>query len=267
MTLGLDTFKSLLRRTKSSPSGWLSFNAPCCHHRGHGKDTRRRAGVMFTEGFTYNCFNCKFSASWQPGRPFNEKLKTLSYWLGASDTHVKQLVFEALKTERLDYEPETYIEKPIFHAKELPEAAMSIFNWLESEFYKEVSKDLDPVVEYVITRGFNSLSNDFYWSPSHGFIDRVIIPFRYDSKIVGYTARKITKGKPKYISDQHPFFEFNIYRHFEDNKYVFFCEGPFDELDVDGIALLTNEINEKQASIINSLKKEVIVIPDKIRQV
>jgi DNA primase len=46
------------------------------------------------------------------------------------------------------------------------------------------------------------------------------------------------------------------------NKYVFVCEGPFDALAIDGVALLTNEISQQQAHIINQLGKEVIVIPD-----
>ena len=39
----LDTFRTLLPpRAKASPSGWISFNAPCCHHRGHNQDKRKR---------------------------------------------------------------------------------------------------------------------------------------------------------------------------------------------------------------------------------
>ncbi len=58
MTLVVDKFRSLLPRFKTSPSGWMSFNAPCCHHRGHRTDNRKRAGVVLTEGIIYNCFNC-----------------------------------------------------------------------------------------------------------------------------------------------------------------------------------------------------------------
>jgi DNA primase len=95
-----------------------------------------------------------------------------------------------------------------------------------------------------------------------GFADRVIIPFLYESVVVGSTARKVKDGRPKYLSDQHPFFVFNIDAQDPLNKYVFVCEGPFDALAVDGVALLTNEISQQQAHIINGLGKEVIVIPD-----
>ena len=46
------------------------------------------------------------------------------------------------------------------------------------------------------------------------------------------------------------------------NKYIFVVEGQFDALSVGGVGLLTNEISQQQAHIINQLGKEVIVIPD-----
>ena len=262
MTLVLDKFRSLLPKTKTSPSGWISFNAPCCHNRGHARDTRKRAGVMFSEGVVYNCFNCKYTASWQPGRTLTEKFKTLCRWLGASDDQIKEMMFEALKTESLDYEPDHFVEKVKFTKKELPEATMTIAEWVNSAYLPDIAEDIGPVIDYIISRGFDPLDNNFSWSPAPGFIDRVIVPFKYDGEIVGNTARKVKEGRPKYLSDQHPFFVFNIDSQDPLNKYVFVCEGPFDALAVGGVALLTNEISQQQAHIINQLGKEVIVIPD-----
>jgi hypothetical protein len=262
MTLVLDKFRLLLPKTKTSPSGWISFNAPCCHQRGHARDTRKRAGIMFSEGVVYNCFNCKYTASWQPGRTLTEKFKNLCRWLGADDNQVKELVFEALKTESTEYEPEHFVEKVKFTKKELPEGSLPLVEWLDARLDTEQEEQLIAVVEYVVNRGYDPLSEHFYWSPMPGFADRVIIPFLYESVVVGSTARKVKDGRPKYLSDQHPFFVFNIDAQDPLNKYVFVCEGPFDALAVDGVALLTNEISQQQAHIINGLGKEVIVIPD-----
>lgn len=262
MTLVVDKFQSLLPpRAKSSPSGWTSFNAPCCQHRGHSPDKRKRAGVRFEgTGFVYNCFNCKFTTGWQPGSPIGEKLKTLCKWMGASDDTIKELIFEALKTESSDYEAQQYQPKIEFTDKELPEGAMSLSEWA-SMSKPEIDVFLLPIFDYLVQRGFDPLG-DFYWSPSPGYENRVIIPFRYHNRIVGNTARKITDGRPKYLSDQHPNFVFNYDRQIENQKYVFVVEGPFDALSIDGVALLTNDISEQQARIINSIGAEVIVIPD-----
>jgi hypothetical protein len=262
MTLVLDKFRSLLPKSKTSPSGWISFNAPCCHHRGHSTDTRKRAGVMFTDGVVYNCFNCKFTASWQPGRPISEKFKSLCLWLGAEQDDIKELVFEALKTESKEYQSEHYIIKSSFEGKPLPEAAMPITEWINSSYFTDISEDIGPVIDYVCKRGFDPLAKDFYWSPAPGYIDRVIIPFNWEGRIVGNTARKIIDGKPKYLSDQHPHFVFNTDAQDHLSRYIFVVEGPFDALAIGGVALLTNDIADQQARIINSIDKEVIVIPD-----
>jgi DNA primase len=58
---------------------------------------------------------------------------------------------------------------------------------------------------------------------------------------------------------------FNVDEQDPKNKYVFVVEGQFDAYAVGGVGLLTNEIAQQQAHIINQLGKEVIVIPDQDR--
>ncbi len=266
MTLVVDKFRTLLPpRAKHSPSGWTSFNAPCCQHRGHSPDTRKRGGIRFDgDGIVFNCFNCKFSTGWQPGSPFGEKMKSLARWLGAAEDDIKELVFESLKTESSEYRPEQNQPKIEFTDKDLPEGALPLSEWLmvkDSQIEEKIAK----IVEYLVNRNCDPLDSNFYWSPIAGYDSRVIIPFRYQGRVVGNTARKVTEGKPKYLSDQHPHFVFNVDAQQEAQQYIFVCEGPFDALAVGGLALLTNEIADQQSRIINSLGGEIIMIPDQDR--
>ena len=265
MTFVIDKFQSLLPpRAKSNPSGWTSFNAPCCHHRGHNHDKRKRAGVRFDTGVVYNCFNCKFTASWQPGRQLSEKFKSLCRWLGASEDTINGMIFEALKTESLDYAPRESQIRITFTEKKLPEHSLAISEWLEVDFKGNdvLEQNLAKVVEYIYDRGFDPLSKNFYWTPLEGYADRVIVPFYHNGKIVGNTARKVRSGRPKYLSDHHSQFVFNVDEQTEDQKYIFVTEGPFDAMSIHGVALLTNNISEQQYRIIQGLGHEVIVIPD-----
>lgn len=265
MTLVVDKFRTLIPpRAKSSPSGWTSFNAPCCGHRGHSPDTRKRGGLRFDDGIVFNCFNCKFTASWQPGRAITNKFKNLCKWLGASEEDIKELVFEALKTEAPDYIPAAQEIKVEFTAKELPEGSLPLKEWINlcDDLPAEYQDHLQQVIKYVLDRGYDPFDREFYWSPSAGYESRVIIPFFYNGVIVGNTARKVTEGKPKYLSDQHHHFVFNVDEQSEQQRYLFVCEGPFDALAVGGVALLTNDIADQQSRIINSLGHEIIVIPD-----
>jgi len=266
MTLVLDKLRSLLPlNAKPSPSGWISFNAPCCANRGHKPDRRKRGGVKIDSGFIFNCFNCKFSTSWQPGRAISPKLKTFCSWLGADDDDMKQLVFEALKTESPEYVPTESTSRIVFEDKKLPDGAYPIKDWIEEELDLNSETALAYVVEYIVNRGFNPTDEHFYWTPLEGLHDRVILPFRFQNRVTGYTARKVSPGKPKYLSEQHPHFVFNADRQNTNQRFVFVCEGPFDALATGGVALLTNSIHEQQAKIINQLGKEVIVIPDQDR--
>ena len=85
---------------------------------------------MITDSIVYNCFNCKYSTGWKPGSPITPKFKSLCQWLGANDDDIKQLVFEAMKTESAEYQPETFVEKPVFTEKPLPEGALPLIEWL-----------------------------------------------------------------------------------------------------------------------------------------
>jgi hypothetical protein len=66
-------------------------------------------------------------------------MKTLCRWLGASEDTIKELVFEALKTEGDEYQPATHQTQLTFEDKPLPEGAMPLLDWVNSEYFKELS--------------------------------------------------------------------------------------------------------------------------------
>jgi hypothetical protein len=174
------------------------------------------------------------------------------------------MVFEALKTESPEYEYAEHIEKVTFEKKRLPEGALPLKEWADmlDQLPEDLQASLVEAIQYVNNRDQNPYSGIFYWSPLEGFESRVIIPFLYQRQIVGYTARKFTDGRPKYLSEQHPHFVFNVDEQKADQKYILVCEGPFDALSVGGVALLTNGMGDQQARILNGLESEIIVIPD-----
>ena len=40
---------SLPANKKKTPSGWISFNAPCCIYNGETQDKKKRGGIMTSE--------------------------------------------------------------------------------------------------------------------------------------------------------------------------------------------------------------------------
>ena len=261
------------RKVKLGPSGWQSGNAPCCVHNGQTADTRGRGGFHADSNgnISYSCFNCNFKASYQPGRHLTFKFRKLLTWLGAGDNDVKRLVIETIRIKDLVApeqvkEPEEKIE---FKVRELPKDVLSFQQFLAFHVlnnFDNVPPLLDLAVEYIHHRKIDTAKYDFYWTDSaeHKLNQRVIIPMIWEGKTIGYTARTfIDDVKPKYYSHYEPNFVFNTNNQLKDSKFVIVCEGPFDAMAIDGVAVLGNECSEQQAEIIDGLGKEVIVVADR----
>ena len=273
-----DFIKSILpAKKKTTPSGWTSFNAPCCHHNGETADTRGRGGLTANPdgSVSYHCFNCNFKASYQPGRHLTFKFRKLLKWLGADDTDIKRLVIEAIRIRELvapeAVKAEAEEEKIEFKVRDLPEGAISFQQFISFHIldnFQNVPGLLDSAVNYIKERKIDHTKYDFYWTDSteHSLHQRVIIPCIWQGRTIGYTSRAFVDGvKPKYYSHYEPNFVFNMNMQLADSKFVIVCEGPFDAMSIDGVAVLNNECNETQADIIESLGREVIVVADKDR--
>ena len=260
-----DFIKGILpTKKKTTPSGWTSFNGVCCPHNGESADTRGRGGLTANPdgSVSYHCFNCNFKASYQPGRHLTFKFRKLLKWLGADDTDIKRLVIEAIRVRELvapeEVKAEAEEEKIDFKARELPEDAENL-----------VALDyVHPALEYCVARKIDLDKYQFYATrqEQYNLHKRIIIPLIWQGRTIGYTARAIEENvKPKYHSNYEPNFVFNINNQQADSKFVIVCEGPFDAMSIDGVAVLNNECNETQADIIESLGREVIVVADRDR--
>lgn len=248
-------------KRKLTAGGWTSFNAPCCHNRGESRDDRARGGVKTDgDGFVYHCFNCGFAAGWSPGKLLSKNSKDLFKWIGMPESEIGKLNLAALKAK--DSLPVLkklinleLVEKP------LPDDCLPIETWIAEGAQ---DPELLDVISYLVDErkvGFDWYN--WHWSSAPGFRDRVIIPFYQDRKIVGYTGRKIKSGKPKYLTDSQSGYVFNIDAQGWDRKYVIVSEGQFDAIAVGGVGIMTNEPNEAQVMRLNTLGREVIVVPDK----
>lgn len=257
---------------KRSSSGWISFNAVCCHHRGETQDTRGRGGVHTDPDgkISYNCFNCNFTASYIPGRPIYYKFRKLLSWFGLAESEIQRLVIEAWRIKELIGPQEDIAAEKndiVFEKHSIPKEAQSFLAW--AEFYtladRTFPKEFVDCVQYVYNRKINLKKYDFYWTPEveNKLSHRVVIPFIYGEETVGYTARALNSGiKPKYHSDQPPNYVFNLNNQLVSSRFVIVCEGPFDAMSIDGVAVLSNDISETQAELIESLDRPVIVVPD-----
>lgn len=256
-------------RKKQASKGWISFNAPCCTHRGETPDKRNRGGILPTPegGFSYHCFNCNYKTGWQPGGHLGFRVRNLLNWLGMPSDQIQLLVFEAMRNVDKDIVQQEFKKKSkSFKPVELPDSG-NVLELVDAGAHK-LDLDLNAVVEFIKARGFSLDDYNWHWSPDskHGMNRRVMVPYTWQGKTIGYTARSINdNSKLKYFNQVDSDYVFNVDAQTPERKFVIVTEGPLDAVAVDGVAVLTNEVSENKAEIIESLGKQVIVVPDQDR--
>jgi hypothetical protein len=264
------------RKTKLTTGGWLSGNAVCCPHNGQTQDKRGRGGLISPGdgAVSWHCFNCGFKAHYSPGEQLSYKFRKLLTWMGASESEIHRLVFEALREKelltRLGQVQEIKREEVKVKFKKFPLPAESVSFWAMIEFYELKSannypKEFMDAVTYASNRKVDFKKYDLYWSAStEGRMNkRVIIPFTYKNEIVGYTARAVDDTvKPKYMTEIDSGYVYNLDMQKPESQFILVMEGPLDAIALDGVAVLHGEISKQQIALLEAQNKEIIVVPD-----
>lgn len=261
MSIVSDTLVSYLpAKRKTTPGGWTSFSGPCCVHNGETQDTKQRAGFIENgDGVSYHCFNCGFKASWQPGRTLNYKMRKLMTWLNVPDNEINKLSLEVLRISEGVETGKHLITLPKFETKTLPEGAVEIADG------PCATGNLEAVMKYMQER--NLYLNDgyrYFWCNNPVYKRRLIVPFYYDSRLVGWTARAIDPERnPRYLMETQPGFVYGLNEQRPQKIFCIVTEGPIDANHIEGVSIMGSEISEQQALLINRLNRDIIVVPDR----
>jgi hypothetical protein len=250
----IDITQYLPGRRKQTPSGWISFNAPCCVHNGQSADHRLRGGLKSADqGWSYHCFNCGYTASFILGRSVSYKARRLLSWLGVADRDIEHLNLESMRHRSvhgiIEDRQRTLesLQGISFEERELPAGA---------EFVESGSV----YAEYLQSRHAPA---DFpFMFDAQSKRAGIIVPFTYRNQVVGWTKRFLDNHNPRYFSDAQPGYVFNVDSVKDSWTQVIVTEGIFDALSIGGVAVMHNDINDAQARLIRNLGKEITVVPD-----
>jgi hypothetical protein len=261
----IQDFASLVlpAKRKKAPNGWITFNCPVC------SDKRMRGGMLFGSNgeCSYHCFNCPHKAYYKPGYTLSYSFRKLFTALGVDDNEIRRLVLEAIRVQSI-VAPEVVAEAKEkqeikFTARQLPLESQSFMAL--AEFYtiadKSFPDEFNQAVKTAYDRKVDLRNYDFYWSSNKSLRHKLIIPFYWKNDLIGYSLRALDDQKPKYINFVDTGYVFNVNKQQADWQFVIVTEGVFDALSLDCVALLHNEVSEQQADIIDSLGKQVIVVP------
>jgi len=240
------------RKTKLSPTGWISGNAVCC-------DDRRGRGGLRSDvdgSWNWHCFNCQFKTGWMPGRLLSVKNRDFLRKLGASDDQLSQLSMIALRLKEdiplLNTRDNVAAAFPLH---DLPEQAIPIAQALVEH---ADNQQLVEVCNLVLARELDL--SKYYWSPD--MPTRWIVPFTWHNKNVGWTARSIGNTRPKYLSHTPNGYVYGLDRQHPDWTVMIVCEGVLDADAIGGVAVLGSSMSNKQREHIERLGKQIIWVAD-----
>lgn len=244
-------------KKKLTSSGWHSFNAVCCTHFGHKADRRSRGGIKFegTNNWSYHCFNCQYKCNFVLGRTINVKTRKLLSWCGIDDSQIQRWNLESLQNkDLLDFTQPKKKVKIKFSEHTLPEC----------EPINPDNPEHKVFIDYLHGRKIDINDYPFYVSPNAfgRYARRVIIPYFYKNKLVGNTSRFIDNRTPKYINEQQQGYVFGIDFQKPNWQICIVAEGIFDALSIQGCATMHNTISEEQATLLSTLNRRIIVVPD-----
>lgn len=245
-------------RKKLSSSGWHSFNAICCHNRGHKIDKRGRGGIHLDgNNWSYHCFNCGFKCGFVLGKQISKSTRMLLKWCGLDDIDIQRWSLESLQHKDLldlTNKPKQKV-KIKFKEHTLP----------EGQLLDQTDPSHKVFIDYVKRRGISIDEYPFLITPHETgrMANRVIIPYTYKNKIVGHTSRFLDDRIPKYLNEQQPGYVFNIDAQRPDWSVCIVTEGIFDALAIDGVAVMHDEISSEQAQLLSTLNRTIIVVPDR----
>jgi hypothetical protein len=257
----IDILSYLPTKRKSTASGWISFNAPCCVHNGESLDRRQRGGIKVNDqGWSFHCFNCGFTASFILGRNLSFKARRFLQWLNIPKEEIERVNLESLRHRSvqgiLDDRQRTanVVQGIEFEDRELPDT----FALIDQHMPAHWQYLRDRCVPETYPTGMIHGQPDDKFSRRPG----VIIPFTYNGRIVGHTQRFFDDHNPRYIHDMQPGYVFGTDLQSPNWKHAIVVEGVFDALSIAGLAVLHAEINDAQVRLIRSLDREVTVVPD-----
>jgi len=218
--------------------------------------------------FAVHCFNCDLNAKFTPAKLLSDKMCVFLEQIGVPRSDIKKLKFEAFREKesgKTFTKPKLSVDQRTSWAEyALPEDSYPIMTWLEMGLDEA---EFIAVVEYCIGRRVDL--RDAYWSPctSHFISKRFIMPFYYKGQVVGYAGRYCSDGIAnkavnRYYGHTPKDFVYNLDSQVSEHPFVIVCEGVLDAYLVKGVATL-GSINRTQVDIINSLRKRVIVCPDR----
>ena len=242
-----------------SNTGYHQLKCPCCN------DYKVRAGFKFESGMIhYSCFNCGLKPGYEENSgKISSKFRKVLNDCGIANSDIDNVVNVAYfnksdETITLDKFDKNKINTTTVETS-LPKQCFRLggTDFVDHQY---------PLLEYLRTRKISSLDYPFFFSTDPYYEKRIIIPFYRNKKLIYWQARTVLDVEPRYLNCEVPktavLFNFDQL-HSWSNLPLLVCEGVFDAIPVNGIALMGGGINESKIALLRQCRRRLIFVIDR----
>lgn len=241
-------------------TGWHVGKCALCN------DYKERAGFKFEDGSViYNCWNCTTTSVYEEhSGKMSHTFKKILRAFGVDDDEISAIVntsFFNAKKEKSTISLASLIEidttTPI---TQLPPGAFPLGHNDELDYQLTL-------VDYLEKRKVDLSKYNFFWSMGERFLNRIIIPFYRDGKLIYWQARSIDPAEKKRYDNSPVSRSAIMFNMDEINSYtrspLFITEGVFDAMMVDGVAILGSKLNPAKKELLSRSNRRLVFVIDK----
>lgn len=243
-----------------SAAGWHTVKCSVC------SDYKERAGFRFDGGNTsYHCFNCSLLAGHSTtANKFSTKMMSVLVAFGIDLSAARKTLFAGFGATTTVTAEDTDARNRVAHPT--PIALPPEFQFISSTnpAHADAIAYLTPrCVDFTKYGLMVSTTTD----PKNKWYKRVIVPmYNRGNNIIFYQGRTYSGHKMRWESPTDP--KSNVlfgYHNLDasDKDYVIVCEGPFDAMSVDGVAILGSSFTPFHEHVLALSRKKKIVIPQR----
>jgi 5S rRNA maturation endonuclease (ribonuclease M5) len=187
-------------------------------------------------------------------------MRKLLQWMSTPDDIINKVALDVMRENEGVIVQQHKALLPTFETVPLPESARKLQEWAGGD----VDKNLMKIFEYMKERNLYMDDTEYYWTPELAYRDRLIIPFYYEGRVVGWTGRSVQADKkPKYLTEVQPGFVYGLDEQSYNKAFTIVCEGQIDAIHIEGCALGGSEVSDQQAMLLKKLQKQIIIVPDR----
>lgn len=255
-----DLIEQKIHMGPAGNGGWRALRCAYCN------DHSPRGAFKFEDDMVmYNCFNCASKLVYQEGSgKLTRKAKEILEAFGITREDMRTLT-SSMFLEKSEEQDITLAEltKPKIFTPEVawPEECLPLVTTVG---YDELQ---NPLLEYLLQRNIDPSRTQFYFSTARKMLGRVIIPYFRNGKLIYWQARHINSDvKPRYLncSVAKDAVMYGYDRlHSYDETPLFVTEGVFNAILVNGIAIMSSDLNAAKIEVLKKTRRRLIFIRDR----